>query len=242
VTDSVLVLWDIDRTLVYVGETDRAVYREAFRRVVGHDATRLPERGTGRTMPLAARELLAANGVDHQDVDRLAEQIVGLLPELLAARSVELREHGQLMPGATAALEAVHAHPALVATVVTGNLQRSAEIKLQAFQLDQYVDLSVGGFASDDSHRPALVGIAQHRAAARYASAFDLSNTVIIGDSLEDVRTGAEGGARVIAVASGTTSADQLTAAGADHVLGSLHDPQVLLRVVTDLTSDVRQH
>ncbi|MFG2918322.1 haloacid dehalogenase-like hydrolase [Kitasatospora sp. NPDC048298] len=236
-TSTVLVLWDVDRTLVYVGETDRAVYREAFRQVVGREATKLPERGTGRTMPLAVRELLAANDVDCGDAERFAEQIVELLPQLLAAKIGQLRSDGLLMPGATAALAAVDAHPALVPTVVTGNLQRSAEIKLRAFALDQYVDLAVGGFASDDSHRPALVGIAQRRAAARHGTAFDRSNTVIIGDSLEDVRTGVEGGAAVIAVASGTTTADQLAEAGADRVLDSLCEPQSVLQAIAELTS-----
>ncbi|WP_341846049.1 HAD family hydrolase [Streptomyces rubellomurinus] len=237
-TGTVLVLWDIDRTLVYVGETDRAVYREAFRQVVGRDAVKLPERGTGRTMPLAVRELLTANDVDRQDLEPFAERIVALLPKLLAARTEQLRAGGLVMPGATAALAAVDARPDLIPTVVTGNLQQNAEIKLGAFSLDQYVDLAVGGFASDDSsHRPALVGIAQRRAGARYETTFDRSNTVIIGDSLEDVRTGAEGGARVIAVASGTTTADQLTEAGADRVLESLRDPQAVLRAVVELTA-----
>ncbi|MFJ1707172.1 HAD family hydrolase [Kitasatospora sp. NPDC088346] len=233
-TSTVLVLWDIDRTLLYVGETDRAVYRAAFRAVVGRDATKLPERGTGRTMPLAVRELLTANDVDQNDIEPLAERIVGLLPPLLAERSEQLRSSGQVMPGAVAALEAVHVQPALVPTVVTGNLRQSAAIKLGAFGLERYVDLGVGGFASDHSHRPALVGIAQRRAADRYGIAFDRANTVIIGDSLEDVRTGAEGGAKVVAVASGTTSAEQLAAAGADRVLGDLRDLAGLLEAVTN--------
>ncbi|MGF1425526.1 HAD family hydrolase [Kitasatospora sp. LaBMicrA B282] len=236
-TSTVLVLWDVDRTLVYVGETDRAVYREAFRRVVGRDAVKLPESGTGRTMPLAVRELLVANDVDQRDLEPFAKQIVELLPKLLAAKAEQLRSGGLLMPGATATLEAVDARPDLVSSVVTGNLQQSAEIKLRAFGLDRYIDLTVGGFASDDSHRPALVGIAQCRAAARYGTTFSRSNTVIIGDSLEDVRTGAEGGASVIAVASGTTTAEQLADAGADRVLDSLCDPQAVLLAVAELSS-----
>ncbi|MFC9328617.1 HAD family hydrolase [Kitasatospora sp. NPDC057015] len=239
-TSTALVLWDVDRTLLYVGDTDRAVYREAFRDVVGREATKLPERGTGRTMPLAVRELLTANDVDQHDIEPLAERIVGLLPTLLAERSEQLHTTGQLMPGAVAALGAVHAHPALIPTVVTGNLQQSAAIKLGAFGLERYVDLSVGGYASDDPYRPALVGIAQRRAADRYDAAFDPANTVIIGDSLEDVRTGAEGGAMVIAIASGTTSGQQLAAAGADRVLDDLQDLGALLEAVTELTGGGR--
>ncbi len=231
-----LILWDVDRTLLYVGETDRAVYRAAFQDVAGRPPTRLPERGTGRTMPLAVRELLAANDVPAQDVDELAERIVRLLPPLLLERTRELRSDGQLMPGARDALEAVQAHPELVPTVVTGNLQESAAIKLAAFDLDGLVDLSVGGYASDDSHRPALVAVAQRRAGAKHNARFSRANTVIIGDSLEDVRTGAEGGAKVIAVASGTTSAEQLAAAGADRVLDNLQDQDALLEAIEDLT------
>ncbi|MFJ3790792.1 HAD family hydrolase [Kitasatospora sp. NPDC090091] len=232
----VLVLWDIDRTLLYVGETDRAVYREAFTEVVGHEPASLPKRGTGTTMPLAVRELLLANGVPQEGIEASATQIVERLPLLLSDRIPALQSTGRLMPGARPALEAVHAHPVLIPTVVTGNLQQSATIKLSAFGLGDLVDPSIGGYASDDSHRPALVAVAQRRARTRYGIRFDRSNTVIVGDSLEDVRTGLEGGAFVIAVASGTTPAEDLAAAGADRVLDDLQDPEALIRAILDLT------
>ncbi|MFE0680658.1 HAD family hydrolase [Streptomyces sp. NPDC058961] len=231
----ILVLWDIDRTLLYVGDTDRTVYREAFREVVGRDAERLPQRGTGVTMPLAVRELLAANGVPDGQIDRLASQIVACLPSRLERHREELHASGRLMPGALEALAAVHGAKDLVPTVVTGNLRASAEIKLDSFSMLNYVDISVGGFASDDSHRPALVAIAQRRSEAAYGSAFGRQNTVIIGDSLQDVRTGREGGAKVIGVASGTTSATQLHEAGADEVVGDLTDVARLLRAIREL-------
>ncbi len=66
---------------------------------------------------------------------------------------------------------------------------------------------------------------------------FARGNTVIIGDSLEDVRTGLEGGAAVIGVASGKSSADELVDAGADVVVPDLTDVRDLLRVITSLTS-----
>ncbi|MEU0166796.1 HAD hydrolase-like protein [Streptomyces iakyrus] len=63
-------------------------------------------------------------------------------------------------------------------------------------------------------------------------------NTVIIGDSLEDVRTGLEGGAPVIGVASGKTSSDELQSAGADVVLESLEDVPQLVGAITVVTSE----
>ncbi|MFD4634843.1 HAD family hydrolase [Streptomyces sp. NPDC058284] len=234
----ILVLWDIDRTLLYVGDTDRLVYREVFREVIGRDAERLPERGTGMTMPMAVRELLAANDVPDAEADQLARQVIDRLPGRLKRHGERMHRSGQLMPGAVAALAAVRQAEALVPTVLTGNLKASAEIKLSAFSLLQYVDTAVGGFASDNSYRPALVAVAQRRSARAYGHRFDPGNTVIIGDSLQDVRTGREGGAKVIGVASGTTSAQQLAEAGADHVMPGLTDVESLLETIYDLGKD----
>lgn len=233
---SVLVLWDIDRTLLYVGDIDRQVYREAFAEIVGRPAERLPARGTGVTMPLAVRGLLLDNGVPESDVPALLPRIIRLLPELLSRHIPDIRRDGQLMPGALTALRAVRKSPELLPTVVTGNLQPNAKVKLRAFDLHRYVETGIGGYASDDSHRPALVAVAQKRARARHGNPYDRQNTVIIGDSLEDIRTGVEGGARVIAVASGTTPAERLGAEGADAVLPDLTDTDLLLATIAKLT------
>ena len=231
-----LVLWDIDRTLVYVGEVDRTAYREAFAEVVGRPAERLPAKGTGVTMPLAIRGLLADNGVSEHEVEDLLPRMLAAVPLHFAARTDEVRRLGTVLPGAMGALKAVAAEPDLVATVLTGNLEPNARIKLGVFGMDQYIDAAVGGYSSDDAHRPALVAVAQRRASERYESAFHKGNTVIVGDSLEDVRTGLEGGAHVVAVASGTTPADRLAEAGADVVLPDLTDPGRLIQEIRVLT------
>lgn len=234
----VLVLWDIDRTLLYVGNIDRQVYRETFQEVVGRLPERLPARGTGVTMPRAIEALLLDNGVPEPDVSPMAARMVQLLPDRLAAHVEELRSEGVLLPGARDALKAVHAQEGYVPAVVTGNLQGNAELKLRALQLDAFVDMEVGGYSSDNAHRPALVAIAQQRAQAKYEIPFTRSNTVIIGDSLEDVRTGLEGGAAVIGVTSGKTTANELASAGAHAVLESLVDSGLLLRTINNVLED----
>jgi phosphoglycolate phosphatase len=232
----VLVLWDIDRTLVYVGEVDRTAYREAFAEVVGRPAERLPAKGTGVTMPLAIRGLLEDNGVTGREADDLLPRMLETVPLRFAAHTEDVRNLGTVLPGAMQALKAVAAEPDLVSTVLTGNLRPNALIKLGVFGMDRYVDTAVGGYSSDDAHRPALVAVAQRRAGDRFACTFDVGNTVVVGDSLEDVRTGLEGGARVIGVASGTTPAERLAEAGADVVLPDLTDAPRLLQEIRGLT------
>ncbi|MFE6272284.1 HAD family hydrolase [Streptomyces goshikiensis] len=227
-----VVLFDIDRTLLYTGDIDRRVYRETFTDIVGHPPTSLPARGTGTTMPLAVLELLRTNHVPEREVEALAERIVAELPARLAGYRSLLVTDGIVLPGAERALAAVHRAEHLISTVVTGNLRGNAETKLSALGLIKYLDTSIGGYASDDPHRPALVRIAQDRTSAKYGGLYRRDNTVIVGDSLEDVRTGIEGGARVIAVASGTTTAQQLRAAGAQHVLPDLTCATTLLQLI----------
>ncbi|MBP5935347.1 HAD family hydrolase [Streptomyces acidiscabies] len=233
----VLVLWDIDRTLLYVGDIDRQVYRETFAEIVGRPAQRLPARGTGVTMPLAIRSLLLDNDVPEPEVPALVPRMVALLPQRLAVHADDLRERGVLLPGVVDALKAVRAQPNLLPTVLTGNLKPNALLKLEAFGLDEFLDTQIGGYSSDNDHRPALVAVAQERAQAKHGTTiFTRTNTVIIGDSLEDVRTGLEGGAAVIAVTSGKATADELAAAGADLVLDSLEDVPRLLEAIATAT------
>src|SRR5262249_53543377 len=156
---------------------------------------RLPEKGTGRTVPLATRELFVTNGVSDADADVLVPHALDLIPRRFANHRDLVRADGLLLPGAIDALRAVRALPDTVPAVVTGNLQPNAVLKLQMFGLDGYVDTEVGGYASDDPYRPALVAVAQERAGRRYSATFRRENTVLIGDSLEDVTTGREGGA-----------------------------------------------
>jgi phosphoglycolate phosphatase-like HAD superfamily hydrolase len=119
-----------------------------------------------------------------------------------------------------------------VQTVLTGNIAPVARIKLAAFDLDRHLDLEIGAYGADDRVRANLVPMAQRRAGARHAAVFDRSNTVVVGDTLHDVAAGRDGGARVVAVASGRTPASELRAAGADAVLPDLADTAAVLRAV----------
>lgn len=236
-----LVLWDIDRTLIYVGEVDRQLYRDVFAEVVGHPPAVLPPRGSGVTTPRAMRWMLEHSGVDGPAAEALLVRIVELLPQRLGARSDSLLQEGVVLPGARAALEAVWDRTDLVPTVVTGNLKASALLKLSLFDLDRYLHVDLGGYSSDDPYRPHLVGIAQRRAGEQTEAVFTSENTVVIGDSLEDVSTATRGGAAVVAVASGTTSADDLRAAGADAVLDDLCDSRALLDAIDAVSAPGRR-
>jgi phosphoglycolate phosphatase-like HAD superfamily hydrolase len=234
VVDRILVLWDVDHTLIETHGVGNELYRAAFEAVTGRSLEREPEI-TGRTERAILAETLRLHRIeptqDHQT------RYAAALAQQYEQHIDELRERGRVLPGAAGALQAVARVPGVVQTVLSGNLRAVARTKLRAFRLDDLLDLDIGAYGDDEEDRPRLVAVAQRLAGGKYHGPFDRTNTVIIGDSPSDVQTGLDGGATVIGIASGKTSRDQLLHAGADAALEDLHDATTVAGTVRSVVT-----
>jgi phosphoglycolate phosphatase len=218
-----LVLWDVDGTLVRAGGHGRHAFEEAFESVTGRAAGEVAM--AGRTDRQIALALL--DGADHHLPDLLEG-----LTAALERREEEIRRDGRALPGVEEVLRRLDGTDGLVQSLLTGNLAANAAVKLGAFGLDRWVDLEIGGYGSDPHDaRSDLVAVARERAAAKYSRP---DNTVLVGDTPLDVRAAHEAGARVVAVASGPYEPEELERAGADMVLPDLSDAE---RAVAALTA-----
>jgi phosphoglycolate phosphatase len=121
----------------------------------------------------------------------------------------------------------------VVSSVLTGTSKPNAALKLRAFGLEKYVDLSVGGYGSEAYPRGTLLQVARQRAEEKYKSSFAEHATLYIADSPRDVEAAHIGGAVSVAVASGRSTAGELRDAGADYVLPDLTDTARLIAIVT---------
>jgi phosphoglycolate phosphatase len=234
-TATTLILWDIDHTLIETGGVGGDIYAAAFEEVTGQPLEKMASL-SGRTEPVIFRETLHSHGINAPAdlFDRFAEaQARGYVE-----RAEELRRRGRVLPGVPEALHALVARDGLIQSVLTGNTRPSAEAKLGAFGLKHFLDLDSGSYGTDDDIRANLVGIAQRRAGSKYGVQFDRATTVLIGDTPNDVIAARDGGALVIAVATGKDSTDDLAAEGADTVLADLSDTAVVLRAIDTLTAD----
>lgn len=218
-TRTVLVLWDIDHTLIQTGGVGREVFADAFEQATGQ-----PMRGmadpSGLTEPMIFDRTLALHDIVESGAyfETFADsQASGYL-----ARAEQMRERGRVLPGAVESLRAFHEQPEIISSVLTGNTRASALAKLQIFGLDVYLDLDCGGFGDDDPDRAALVRIAWQRAEREHQHRFGAEDTAIIGDTPNDVTAARANGAYAIGVASGKSTIDELGKAGADVVLRSL--------------------
>ena len=224
-----LVLWDIDQTLVNAGGVSEDVYADAFRRAVGRPMERLAELA-GRTDRAITVETLRMHDIEVSA--ELLDAFGVALADTFVSYEEALRRRGRTLPGAREALQALFARKEIVQSVLTGNMEPIAVGKLAAFGLDHFMDFEVGGFGTDHEARPPLVLLAQARAARKYGQAFTAANTVLVGDTPDDVLAGHLGGARVVAVATGTTGPAALRVAGADLVLEDLADTGVVVEAI----------
>ncbi|WP_067722823.1 HAD family hydrolase [Nocardia yamanashiensis] len=225
----VLILWDIDHTLIETRGVGRAAFADAFHQVTGREMERMPHI-TGRTEPDIYTATAALHGITTPPPFPM---FADALADAYRARRSQLGQHGRILPGATTALAHLAAIAEIRQSVLTGNTRAVSRLKLETFGLTTHVDLDIGAYGDDDGHRPALVAIAQARASARDAIGYDRRNTVLIGDSPADIATAHHGGARVIAVAAGGTPRDQL--AEADEVLDDLTDTARIERFLRSL-------
>lgn len=219
----VLVLWDIDHTLIETAGVGARIHKRAFKAAFGRDSLHVVNM-SGRTELDIMTELLSRNGM-AADTDAISALSRVLIAGYEASKD-ELATRGSAMHGAVPTLTLLARDPRLHQSVLTGNLREVALIKLRTFGLDRYLDLSVGAYGDDAHDRVQLVRLAQERARARTGVAFGNSRTVVIGDTPNDVAAGRAAGVRVIAVATGKSSEDDLMQAGAEHVVPDLRNPE----------------
>lgn len=224
-----LILWDVDGTLLYSGGVAGEAMRAAMARVYGRASTEARTSYAGKTDQQIIFETFAERGRDALDgsLDEFTAAYIGEL----TSRSDEFLARCRVLPGVAAALERLAAMP-VVQSVLTGNLQPIAKIKLDLMQLARYLDLAVGAYGSDHHRRAELVPFAVARAAQRYGRRFAGPQVVVIGDTPNDIECGRVAGARTIAVATGPFSLDQLRAHGPDVALADLADTAAVLAAI----------
>jgi phosphoglycolate phosphatase len=221
-----LVLWDVDYTLVDSDGVGRELYQIAFREMFGR-AMPQPGSMSGRTDRAIAIEVLGLAGVAEP------QQVVDAFHGRMAAHAAGLadlvRQRSRVLPGAAEAVAALAglggaAGADVVQSLLTGNIRPLAEIKLGPLGLTDHLDLDVGAYGDADEVRAELVPLARSRAARAYGTGFDGSATVLVGDTPLDVAAALATGARAVGVATGQFTAADLAASGAHAVLPDLTD------------------
>lgn len=215
-------LFDIDGTLLSSGGAGKAALEAAFTEDFGV-ALRHHVPYAGRTDRAIMRDLFRLH-----DMDDSAANTTRLMTAYLARLPESLNKHrGRVLPGIVTLLDWLTNTGRFSIGLLTGNIRAGAKVKLGHYGL--YERFAFGGFGDhhfdrDDVAREAHAQIYEHLG---HPVASD--RIWVIGDTPLDVKCARAIGARVIAVATGQHSVEQLKAAEPDIVLADLSDHNELL-------------
>ena len=214
-----LLLFDIDGTLL-IGAADahRDAIHEALRVVHGvSDPDHAGMQVAGRTDADIARLLLTNAGVPAAVIDERADDVRIAACEAYG-RLCPADLSATVAPGMAGLLGRLGAREGTILSLVTGNFEPIARMKLAAAGIGQAFARGQGGFGSDHEARAELPAIARRRAGRLRTGdqrPWPREHTVLIGDTPRDIACARADDIRVIAIATGPHRVDDLRQADA---------------------------
>ena len=224
-----LVLFDIDGTLLSTGCAGREAVAEACLELFGREVRPSDQEMPGNLDPLIWRRLCEVNGVeDHEALHpRFRELYAANLERRLVAQPTT-----RVFPGARELIGALLCLDQLTLGVLTGNYPETGRAKLRHAGLDPEL-FPVAAWGDDGETRRALPPVAMRRYAELRGESLAPQRVVVIGDTPHDVDCAQASGCRSLAVATGHYAADSLVSAGADRVVDDLTATASLVEWIT---------
>jgi phosphoglycolate phosphatase-like HAD superfamily hydrolase len=221
-----VLCWDIDGTLLTTGRAGVFAFEQAIRDVCGVEPDLMEVETSGFTDHEVARRFLEHSGCGATDeiVEAVLRAYERYLPERLHWRQ------GQVMPGVREALDALSQREDVLNLLLTGNTAAGGEAKLRHYGLWEY--FAGGAFCMNGNPRASIAGQVRALAEQQLGSAAEPNAIYVIGDTPADILCGKTIGARTIAVASGSYSADELNEHEPWATMERLPPPHQLERVL----------
>jgi phosphoglycolate phosphatase len=213
------ILFDIDGTLISSGGAGTVAWRMAFEDLYGVPADIGKYTDAGMTDPEVGR-LTFENVIGR---DPSSEEMASLISKRTAYLPVAVSESKayRVLEGVPETLERLSGAGVLLG-LTTGSVESAAHIKLARADLNKY--FCFGGYGSDSSDRAELTRKAIERAGIVLGEPVEPKRVLVVGDTPLDIEAAHGAGAVAVGVASGHFDEEQLRAAGADYVLGSLRE------------------
>jgi phosphoglycolate phosphatase len=199
-----LLLFDIDGTLIHSAGAGVQALKEALKERFQIVDDLADIEIAGMTDSGIVMSILKKHNIPTSN-----ENIAAFLDSYIHFLSRELpRRGGKLLPGVLELLEKLKARPNVVLALLTGNVSRGAELKLQHYGVWHFFEF--GAFADDHHDRNQLGPFAWARAREKHGHIFDVTQIDVIGDTPRDIACGKAMGARTIAIATGTWPREKL--------------------------------
>jgi phosphoglycolate phosphatase len=232
-----VLLWDIDGTLMRSHRRD--AYKDytvpVLENVFG-TAGRLREMTvSGMTDLQIVAEALRDEGFTPEQIrERVADLRTHYMLEMERATS-EGAQGFHLLPGVREALEATSDHPRYLNSLLTGNIEPAAHLKMRLVGLSHFFQLP-GAFGDDSHDRRDLPQLAVERINRHLDLDLTPRQFIVIGDTPNDILCARHGGMPVVAVGTGRMySTQDLLHHSPDAFLQDLSDTELVLKTLDSL-------
>jgi len=214
----VVVLFDIDETLVHTGGSGARSWNAAFEKLYGSPADIGKHSSAGETDPQVGRATF--QGVLGRDPS--IEELTRIYAAYLLHLSDDIwrSEQYRVLSGAEKTLVEL-GEEGVVLGLISGALEGAARTKLVPANLNRF--FLFGAYGSDSADRAKITKAAIARAGS-LCDHLNPSDVFVVGDTPHDIEAAKAAGAVSVGVASGHYSTEELAAAAPDHVLGSLEE------------------
>lgn len=224
------IFLDIDGTLLRTNGAGLEAIKVSVKELFGAEIE-LPNVAVhGRTDAGILKDLFRGQTFDWQ----------ARLPELLECYSRNLRikmqqKKGMVYPGVVDFLEALLKRKkqaegpenSFAIGLLTGNCRLAALAKIEHFGLSKYVE-GFGGFGDDYPDRNDVAASARESAAVFLGEQFNPEKMWVIGDTPNDIHCGRSIGARVMAVATGGSTLEELSSFNPEICVADLAEPSLV--------------
>jgi phosphoglycolate phosphatase len=214
----VVVLFDVDETLVHTGGSGASSWKAAFEQLYGIPADIGQHSSAGETDPQVARATFAAVVGRPPSADELGRLYAHYLLHL--AEDILTSAQYRVLPGAVQTLIAL-GDAGVMLGLVSGAMEGAARTKLIPADLNRF--FIFGAYGSDSPDRSELTRLAIHKATFLHEE-LTSDQVYVVGDTPRDIESAKAAGAVSVGVASGHYSTSELEAVGGDLVLGSLEE------------------
>lgn len=204
----VVLLFDIDATLIRTHGAGMRAMERAFQEVMGWDDLLSRVSPAGMTDPAIA-DALSRTYRGYAMTPEEKEKVFATYLDYLQ-QEVDASRDMEVLPGIRAFLEEASQDSQLLLGLGTGNLEAGAKIKLSRAELNHY--FVFGGFGSDALLRPEVLAAAVKKAEVLLERSIAPQEVLVIGDTPHDIRAGKAIGAHTVAVATGPFTVEQLAA------------------------------
>ncbi|HEY5915559.1 MAG TPA: HAD hydrolase-like protein [Verrucomicrobiae bacterium] len=200
-----LVLFDIDGTLLRTGGAGVRAFAKVFETEFGATDGFAQLKFAGRTDLSLVREFFSFHHIPTtaENFRRFFDRYVFWLDQILGDSQTVL------CPGVAEFIGRLRglAQPPLLG-LLTGNIRLGAEIKLRHVRL--WDAFETGAFADDHEDRNEIAAIARQRGSRILKEELAGDEVLVVGDTPFDIRCGRAIGAKVLAVATGGATLEEL--------------------------------